>query len=164
VGLPLLISAAVFIAVDELLLPLAVLEKVSKISAIFGAATVDKVPLAVLLVVAPLALVIVTLWRTPNAKTVFLTFPPLPLKLLSVVPHEPSLAASLAILEIPRVHPVFIPLVAAHLDILFINPLVYLFFGDEDTLPVLFLPQHLPKVYVGFVWHDDEVGLLDQGN
>ena len=160
----LLISAVVFIAVDELLLSLAVLEEVTKISSIFGAAVVDKVSLAILLVAPPLALVIVALWRTPNPKTVLLPLLPLPLKLLSIVPHKSTLTASFTILKIPSIHSTSIPLIPTHLRILLVCPLVYLFFRDENTFPVLLLPLNLSKVNVCFSRHNYEVLLLDEGD
>lgn len=93
----LLVHACVLISVCELLFTLAALEEVLEVAAVFRPTSVNIMSLSMLSVVLPLAFVIISFRRLPDAKSVLFSVFPLSFELLSIIPHILSLPMSLAV-------------------------------------------------------------------
>lgn len=95
--------SGVLVSVYEFLLALSMLQKLSEITAIGRIVLVNEVTLPVLLVLLPFALVVISLRRFPDSKSVLFAVSPLSLETLSVVPCEFALTVALSIFKLADV-------------------------------------------------------------
>jgi hypothetical protein len=95
--------SCVLVSVRKFLLAFPMLQKLAEIAPIGRIILMNEVALSVLFVLLPFALVAISLWRFPDAKSVFFAVLPLSLETLSVVPGEFSLAMALSIFELANV-------------------------------------------------------------
>ena len=102
------ILSCIFISTRKLFFSLSLFQKIFKISVIFGTTFMQVIAFTILPILSPLAFVIISLWRFPDAMAILFTIFPITLKLLAIHPHKFTHSVSLSLQKLASINSISI--------------------------------------------------------